>query len=225
MAEEKRVREGNEALAGVERWARENWHGREDNEAVAAKYRGVRDAFKGTPAAETADLRMKEIRAGKRHPHPDKQWSDADVVAQALEAWRTNREEVERLVDETKFAEAQALLPAEVQDSTGAIGKELAFWHKHLAQLLGFQAAVIRETGSIPEAERVIALADGRSLPRPSPCSTAPHAGRSRGPRSRRPRSSRSPSAPSPRRRPASRCSSRPTPTRCASATSSSRRS
>jgi serine/threonine-protein kinase len=165
MAEEKRVREGNEALAGVERWARENWHGREDTEAVAAKYRGVRDAFKGTPAAETADLRMKEIRAGKRHPHPDKQWSDADVVAQALEAWRTNREEVERLVDETKFTEAQALLPAEVQDSTGVIGKELAFWHKYLTHLIGFQAAVVREVGSVPEAERVIVLADGRSLP------------------------------------------------------------
>jgi len=54
-AEERREREGKDAVVAVERWSRENWHGKPDTEAVIARYRSVRDLYKGTAAATEAN--------------------------------------------------------------------------------------------------------------------------------------------------------------------------
>ena len=108
---------------------------------------------------------MKEIRTGTRHPHPDKTWTDADVVAQALESWRTTKADVERAVEEGRYADAKALLPPDVQDATGGTEQDLAFWHVFLEHLVGFHGALVVEVPKLDKDARTLVLADGSTAP------------------------------------------------------------
>jgi len=160
-AERARVKEGEEALLRAEQWAREHWSGPADTDAVLAKYRYVKEQWKDQPPGEEAKTRMREIKAHKRHPHPDRKWTSADDLAAARAAWKAARPEVEAKIAAFDYAGARALVPGSVSDESGSLSRELDFWRTYTQQLVDYEAALAREVGKLPVDERRIATPDG----------------------------------------------------------------
>jgi tRNA A-37 threonylcarbamoyl transferase component Bud32 len=161
MAREKREGDARIALQEVERWIRENWRGQADPPAVIARYQAMEAAWKDTAASKEADQRAREIRARIRHPHPDKSWSDPDEIARILETWRAKQAEVESLIREHRYLDAKAALPEPMEDPTGQLAKDLAFWHGLVDRLVEFKSALGAEESRLPAGKRGLSTADG----------------------------------------------------------------
>jgi len=161
LADVKRQKEGQEALERAEAWARENWHVPDDTEAVIAKYRYVRDRFKNTKAGDEAKLRVKMIGQKTRHPHPDREWTTVDAVAEARTLWKKARPKVEAQIAALDFDGARSLLPPPVSDEGGRLARELDFWRTYITHLVEYRKAAIREITNIAQSEREIRTPGG----------------------------------------------------------------
>jgi serine/threonine-protein kinase len=161
LAAAQREKDGADALTAAEVWARETWRGKDETDAVVNRYRRVRDAHKGTAAGLEAERRAKEISAGRMHPHPDKQWTTAAEVEQARARWKEVEPRLEEMVAAHRYGEAKAMLPPPVQDASGELGKQLAFWHAFLDHLLQYRNALGTYAAKLPEEQRRIRTAGG----------------------------------------------------------------
>ncbi len=164
IAKRARSKEGLEAFARAEQWARENWHGPQDTAAVLAKYDYVRNQWRGLAAGDRSNDRIRAIRAKKVHPHPDREWTSADQLAVVKETWRIVRPQVEAKIARHEYQAARELVPPAVSEESGSFSRELDFWRTHTKHLVDFQRAVERGVVSLPQDDRSIATPDGEGV-------------------------------------------------------------
>lgn len=155
---------GYSAFREAEEWARQHWHTPEDNAAVVARYRRVSSRHTGTKAAKEADERIRQIQAGMLHAHPDRKFDDADNVAAATASWKRVLPQVEGLVKKHLYLKAKNLVPTQVSDGTGAIGRELAFWRTCLTHLMQFKTGLSMWVPELTERRREIKTARGTGV-------------------------------------------------------------
>ena len=154
-------REAQEALERAEAWARENWHGPTDTNAVIDKYSYVRERFKDTKAGEEAKRRAREIRRKKLHPHPDREWTSADAIAEAREAWKQTQPQIVTKIKAMDYEAARSLMPPPISDESGSFSRELDFWRQYLDHLVEFRKAVVRAVTNADPDDREIEVKDG----------------------------------------------------------------
>ncbi len=157
----KRELEAAQALKGVEGWIRENWRGPSDTDAVLARYRNFRTEWKGTEAAKAAEERLKQIPAGKLHPHPDRSWSDAEAVEATRTQWSEVLPQVEALLGQGDFAGAKGRVPTAVEDAGGQPAVELRFWADVTQHAEELQQGLAGAVEALPERDRALPLARG----------------------------------------------------------------
>lgn len=154
-------KEAKEALDRAEAWARENWHGPTDTDAVVQKYRYVRERFEDTKAGEEAKRRARAIRRKKLHPHPDREWTDADAVEDAKANWDTVRPQIEAKIEALEYEAARGLMPPPISDESGRFARELDFWRTYLGHLVEFRKAAVRAITNAGPDDREIEVKDG----------------------------------------------------------------
>ncbi len=152
------------ALLEAEQWARSHWKTPADDPRVIARYRKVETRHPDTAAAKEAGVRIFEIRARKRHAHPDKEIAESADVEAAKVAWSEVRPQVEALIAKHSYASAKGLLPKDLKDGAGAIGKEMAFWKGFLTHLVQFKNAMSVWVEKLPERRRKIVTAKGEGV-------------------------------------------------------------
>lgn len=152
--------EGREAFDRAEAWARENWQSASDTDAVIAKYRYVRTRYKKTKAGEEAKTRIREIKAKKLHPHPDREWTSEDAVADVKRAWEEARPQIEKHIEAMEYETARGLLPPPVSDESGRLARELDFWRRYTDHLVKFRQALVRAVTNATD-DREIDTPDG----------------------------------------------------------------
>ena len=126
--------EAQGALKRAEDFAR-TWTRREDTEPVLERYATVRHRFPKTEVAKLLKKRVRGIKAGDIHPHPDRSWDAVDAVESTRTQWKTDQPKVVRLLQEQDYKGARELLPEIVQDATGALAAELRHWHAYVRQV------------------------------------------------------------------------------------------
>ncbi len=159
-----RVKEGHEALERAEQWARKNWHGPADTAAVMSKYRYVKEQWKKLPPGDEAKQRMRDIKARKLHPHPDRAWSSADDLATAREAWKLALPQIEAKIKAHEYLAAREMVPESVSDESGSLSRELDFWRTYTQQLVDYRAAIRRDVINMPQDERGVDTPDGEGI-------------------------------------------------------------
>jgi hypothetical protein len=157
----KREHDAGEGLKELESWIRAKWQTKSDDEAVLARYRTFLKTWKGTDVAKTVDERVKEIAAGRRHPHPDRTYGNVDEVETVRKKWAEALPLVEERIAKHLYREAQTMVPEAVEDGGGTLSQELRFWQQALEHLSRFQGVLISEGESIPARERKLALKGG----------------------------------------------------------------
>jgi hypothetical protein len=153
---EERETEAARALFEAEQWARRNWNSDEDNERVVTEYRKVRTKFPGTAVAREIDARIREIRAGERHAHPDRSLApSADIEAIRTE-WNRVKPEIEKKIAQHAYIGAKRLVPAGSVDGLGPLGRDLAFWRGFLTHLIQFKTSLAAWAPKLGEERRTI---------------------------------------------------------------------
>lgn len=162
-AAEQREKEaaGKKALARAEQYAREYWNSKTDTQAVIDKYQRVYSKHRKTEAGKEALRRLKGIKAATIHPHPDREWSDEQSIAEVRQTWRDAQPEIEALLKDHNYAGATAKLPPQVNEADGALTKELRFWRTLIGQLKLFKSSLISGISKLSDDDRIIDTPDG----------------------------------------------------------------
>ena len=137
-------KEAREAYDRAEQWARENWRTAADTDAVITKYRYVRTRYKKTKAADDVKTLIREIKAKKRHPHPDREWTDADDLENAKRAWKEAKPQIEKKIAAMEYEAARSLMPPPVSEASGRFSRELDWWRRYTEHLVQFRKAFVR---------------------------------------------------------------------------------
>lgn len=172
-AAKKREADAAIALKGVETWIRANWHSKADDENVLNRYRTFKAEWRDTASAKEADERVRQIMAGKLHPHPDRSYGDAESVEATRARWTEARPEVERMIARGDYGKALALVPEAVEDAGGQLAVELRFWRMLGEHLVELQRDLAALQAGIPAGQRQVKLPDATiALDRISPGGT-----------------------------------------------------
>ncbi len=152
-AREKREKETKavEALQAATEFARERF---EDKSAVVLRYKAVADAFRFTEAGAEAKRRMEGIAAGTIHPHPDRTFAKKTELDSASAQLQAELPKVKTAIGAWRFDEALSLVPENIEDPTGKVGAEVAFWRGLAKDLVDFTKALKRDVPAIEEKER-----------------------------------------------------------------------
>lgn len=136
--------QAKKAVKDTEDWARQTWSSPDDTQSVVDRYRSVASRFKGTPTGKKLIERIKGIRAGDIHPHPDRSWSDASAIASTRAAWKTQKAEMEKHLRAFEYAKALGAIPPQVHTKDGELTAELEFWKSLVGHLRGFAVQMRR---------------------------------------------------------------------------------
>lgn len=159
--ERKRSEEADRALTRAHAKARATWHTRDDTPFVIEIYRDVANRYKALPAGKQAIEIVKEIKAQKRHPHPDRSYSDAQSIAEARRTWEESRAQVQKDIVAYEYDEAAKRVPAVVNDADGDLARKLEFWHTHLGLLRDLRRELVKAVEAMEKSDRVVRTPDG----------------------------------------------------------------
>ena len=155
-----------EALTRAEAKAREIWKSDADTDAVIQHYRSVSRRFKKTEAAKEAKTRIREIKTGDRHPHPDRRYSSEDAVEAARAALEKALPSIDSDIKKHAYDAAKGRVPALINDASGRLGAELKFWHDHTGRLRQFKRSLARAANKLVKKKEPVTLAfDGEDVP------------------------------------------------------------
>ncbi len=157
----KKEREGREAFERAQDWVRKHWHGKADTPAVIDKYNSVRARFKGTDIATKIRDLVRDIKANKVHPHPDRSYSDEASVADTRREWAAARPLIERKIAQHAYTEAAGMVPDVVNDADGELATALRFWHEFMRDLKEFQLGLAKAVQKLEGDDRKIVTPKG----------------------------------------------------------------
>ena len=157
-----REREAGDALERAEAFARK-WKSRADTAEILVRYRAVRDKFEGTDVAKALADRVRAIKKGDVHPHPDRTWDTEETVEQTRVTWTETKPKVQKLLASGDFEGALKALPPIVQDATGALAADLKHWHEYVRGARGMRRSIAHAFGARkPGAPKImLQLEDG----------------------------------------------------------------
>jgi serine/threonine-protein kinase len=160
--QEQREREAAARLTAVELFARETWKGPDDTPAVVSRYDTIRTELPDTEAGKEADRRVRMIRGGKLHPHPDQEYAAEEAVVGARAQWEATEPVVRELIAKHEYLEARRKVPESVQDASGGFAQEMRYWRTYLDHLVQFQTNTLRRAPELDEKVRTIPTPQGK---------------------------------------------------------------
>ncbi len=156
--------EAKVAFEETEDEVRKLWKTEDDNKDVITRYRFVADRYKGTEYGKKAKKRARAIRKGEVHPHPDKTYASDTEVKSAQQAWSDAKPKIDTAIAAHNYMGARKLVPASVNDATGALAREIEFWATHCDRLAAWKSFVMTSLAKRAKAGALAFTVKGDTL-------------------------------------------------------------